>query len=455
MLRSQEREEIIGYIKAIGAKPIEAKSQEQSNFVEEGAGATLLRDVRSFVRRYVVVSEAQASAIALWITHTHLISAFDVTPYLNINSAEKQCGKTRLLEVLKVMVANPWLTGRVSAAVLVRKVDAERPTLLLDESDAAFKGEKEYGEALRGILNTGYLSDGKASLCVGQGAQITFKDFSTFGPKAIAGIGHLPDTVQDRSIPIRLWRAAPGEVVARFRRREVVSEAAPLRKRIEQWSSLILDSLAEARPTLPECLSDRQQDVTEPLLAIADAAGGEWPEESRAALLEIFGAAQADDSVGVRLLGDVRAVLDGDEDSPGKDRIGSAELADALGKIETSAWGEWSKGKPITAAKLARLLSPFGITPTVKRIAGSPNQRGYERSDFEDAWSRYLPRLRPQSVTPSHLNVYGPSGNFSKRHAETDVTVQKREIASTDGPCDVVTFSTVATEAGEPWEGEL
>ena len=140
-----------------------------------------------------------------------------MTPYLAITSAEKQCGKTRLLEVLDLLVSNPWLTGKVSAACLIRKIDSQKPTLLLDESDAAFNGEKEYAEVLRGVLNTGHRRGGHASCCVGQGVNITFKDFHTFCPKAIAGIGKLPDTVADRSIPIRLKRRAPGEPVERFR----------------------------------------------------------------------------------------------------------------------------------------------------------------------------------------------------------------------------------------------
>jgi hypothetical protein len=98
-----------------------------------------------------------------------------------------------------------------------RKIDAERPTLLLDESDAAFKGDREYAEALRGVLNSGHRRGGKTTVCVGQGAEIGFKDFSTYCPKAIAGIGKLPDTVQSRSIPIRLKRRAPGERIERFR----------------------------------------------------------------------------------------------------------------------------------------------------------------------------------------------------------------------------------------------
>jgi Protein of unknown function (DUF3631) len=446
MLRSREREEIVGYLQGIGTKP-------QPEVAENGA--ELLRDLRSFIRRFVFLSEAQATIVALWIFHTWAIDAADATPYLNPNSAEKQSGKTRLLEVSELLVATPWLTGRVSAAVLIRKTDALAPTLLLDESDAAFNGEKEYAEALRGILNTGYLRGGKASMCVGQGAQISYKDFSTFCPKAIAGIGHLPDTVEDRSIPIRLKRAAPGEVVERFRRRDVVKEAAPLRKRIEKWCDSVKNSLAQARPSLPDCLSDRQQDVVEPLLAIADAAGGEWPEESRSALTKIFGATH-DDSIGVRLLADIRMILDGDEDNPRREHMDSTELADALGKIETSPWSEWSKGKPITPAKLARLLSRFGIAPSQKRIAGSLNHRGYERDGFEDSWLRYLPRPGLQTATVLQPNTGAGSSHFSECYTDSAVAAQKREIANTGAACSTVALpKPLQGDAGETWEGEM
>jgi hypothetical protein len=148
-----------------------------------------LDELAGFVRRFVVMSEAQGDAVALWILHTHVFSAAEQTPYLAISSAEKRSGKTRLLEVLELLVARPWLTGRVTAAVLARKVEAERPTLLLDESDAAFKGEKEYAEALRGLLNTGHRRGGKSTVCVGQGAELSYKDFSTYSPKAIGGSG--------------------------------------------------------------------------------------------------------------------------------------------------------------------------------------------------------------------------------------------------------------------------
>ena len=171
--------------------------------------AGMLDDVTRYIRRYVVLSDSQAVACTLWVAHTHAFAAAEATPYLNVTSAVKQCGKTRLLEVLEPIVPAPWLTGRVSAAVLTRKIDGERPTLLLDESDAAFTHRSEYGEALRSILNSGYRRSGRSSLCVGQGAGFAYRDFSTFCSKALAGIGALPDTVTDGRSRSRLSAGRP------------------------------------------------------------------------------------------------------------------------------------------------------------------------------------------------------------------------------------------------------
>ncbi len=251
-------------------------------------GEQLLAELAAFARTYVVLSEAQGVAVALWIVHTHAFDAADATPYLSVTSAEKESGKTRLLETLELLAARPWLTGRVTAAVLARKVDAEKPTLLLDESDASFNGEKEYAETLRGMLNTGHRRGGRSSLCVGQGADITYADLSTFCPKAIAGIGDLPDTVASRSIAIRLKRKALDERVERFRRREAEEVAEPLFRWLASWSEHHVDELASARPELPEAqLSDRACDCWEPLFGIADLAGGDWPQRARAAAVEM------------------------------------------------------------------------------------------------------------------------------------------------------------------------
>ena len=147
----------------------------------EVAGA--LADAERFVRRYIAVADAESCAIALWAFHTHAFDATDITPYLSITSAEMESGKTRLLEVLRHIVARPWFTGRVTAAVLARKIDKETPSLLLDESDAAFNGDKEYAEVLRGVLNSGYERGGVSSICVRRGNEISYADLSTFCPR--------------------------------------------------------------------------------------------------------------------------------------------------------------------------------------------------------------------------------------------------------------------------------
>jgi hypothetical protein len=383
-------------------------------------GAEILESAMKLIRRFVSVTDAQARAGALWVAHTHAFDAADCTPYLAINSAEKQSGKTRLLEVLRLLVSRPWFTGRVTAAVLTRKIDAAHPTLLLDESDAAFAGEKEYAEALRGILNTGYRRLGVASCCVGKGAEMGYKDFSTFCPKAIAGIGKLPDTVADRSIPIRLKRARRGEV-ERFREREAQREASEIAAKLGAWCAVNLEKLRQTQPDIPANLSDRQADCCEPLLAVADLAGGDWPEAARKAIVTLCGEAQAEDqSSGVRLLQDVRGIFAERQ----VDEISSAELSEALAQIETSPWGEWSKGKPISTAKLARLLKPFEVYPD--RIGDRDSRiRGYKVSQFQDAFSCYL---ACESVHPSATREDSGDGKGFRPSTEMPVDTSENAI---------------------------
>jgi hypothetical protein len=146
--------------------------------------AVLLDTVKVFIRRFVVLDDDQATAIALWVAHTHGFDAAFATPYLWISSAEMESGKTLLLEVLRLLAAKPWFTGHTTSAALTRKIDKSAPTLLLDESDAAFNGDREYAETLRGVLNTGYRKGGAVTVCVGQGASLDVRDFSTYSPKA-------------------------------------------------------------------------------------------------------------------------------------------------------------------------------------------------------------------------------------------------------------------------------
>jgi hypothetical protein len=368
--------------------------------------AELLEGLAAYIRRYVVLSDEQALLLALWIVHTHALDAADTTPYINIKSAEKRSGKTRLLEVLSLLVARPWLTGRVTAAVLVRKTSAEQPALLLDESDAAFRADREYAEALRGILNTGFRRGSVASLCVGQGANLTYKDFPVFCPKAIAGIGKLPDTVADRSIPIELRRRRATEKVERFRLRKAAATALPLQRGAAAWAAAHLADLKGREPDLPVELDDRAQDIIEPLLAIADTVGGEWPEKARRAARTLLTGEEREESesLGVRLLHDLRNIFEKEK----AERLSTGTILEKLHEADEAPWGSL-RGEPLDARGLARLLKPYGIRPKQIR-EGEQTHKGYKQEDFEDAWSRYLDEAHADSFhTPS-----------AKRNSETD-----------------------------------
>jgi hypothetical protein len=375
------------------------------------SGAEILDELVGFIRRFVALSNVQVAMVALWVVHTHAIDAADCTPYLHLTSAEKRSGKTRLLEVLTPLVARPWFTGRVSAAVLVRKTANEQPSLLLDESDAAFQGDK-YAEALRGILNAGFKRGGVTSLCVGQGANLSYRDFPVFSPKAIAGIGKLPDTIADRAVPIELRRRRQGEYVERFRQRKVEPDAVPLHSAAAAWVEANLGVLAEAEPELPDQLDDRAQDIVEPLLAIADAAGGEWPKRAREAAVALLTGGQRDaaESLGVRLLRDIHTVFKEKE----AEQLRTTAILSELNHLDDAPWGSL-RGQAMDGRSMARLLKPYGIGPQTLRERES-TYKGYRQGDFEDAWQRYTPD------TPALIGNTVTEGSNPADRAESAVT---------------------------------
>jgi hypothetical protein len=369
--------------------------------------AALLDDVRAFLEQYVVLAASEAIAVALWVAHTHAIAAADCTPYLAITSAEKQSGKSTLLDVLELMVANPWITGGASAGALVRKISSSSPTLLLDEVDAAFGGSQEYTQTVRGILDSGFKRGRAYSMCVGgSGAPWQVRDFDVFGAKALAGLGDLPDTIASRSIPIRMRPKLRSEPVVRLRTAEAKENVAPLRERLTAWAQDALDELHGARPDLPDCLGHRSADVWEPLLAIAELAGSRWRAAAHDAAGELSSEAGREESLGVRLLADIRAVFVGAE-------MASEDLVNRLAALPDSPWGGYSRdwGPVFTTRALARMLKPFAIQSQAIWF-GKQQRKGYYREAFDDAWNRHLPLPeglnKVNKVNASHGRVVDP-----------------------------------------------
>ena len=212
----------------------------------------LLDDVTTLLVQYVVFpSDAAVVAVALWTAHTHAVESFDTTPRLAILSAEKESGKTRLLEVLNHVCASPVFTPNLTTAALLRLIDARQPTVLLDEADAIFNPRAHHYEELRGLLNAGYRRGATVPRVVGEGSKMRVKEFAAFTPVALAGIGKLPDTIISRAVLVRMRRRSPVEAVQPFRERVARRELEPIRERLEGWA---LEAVRICRRRVLKCL---------------------------------------------------------------------------------------------------------------------------------------------------------------------------------------------------------
>jgi hypothetical protein len=366
--------------------------------------AVLLSDVRAFIRRFVVLDDHQADAVTLWVAATHVFETFEVAPYLWVSSPEKRSGKTLLLDILRLLAREPLPTANISDAALFRVIAERKPTLLIDEIDAVL-GKRREREELRGILNAGY-RQGAVVYRMGGANNTQLQPFSVYGPKAFAGIGDsLPDTVADRSIPIRLKRRSD-EQRERYRIRVVEPEGRGLAHRLSEWLEPNADYLAGLWPELPEELDDRAQDVWEPLLAVAEIGG--WSLRARAAAIALMtGEEREDDSLTALLIRDISDVFTAADDEP----MSTAALLEGLHAIAESPWGEWH-GKPLSSHGLSRLLRPYRVK-TMSVYARRETVRGYKVEQFADAFGQLGVRSggSVRSETRSHAGPNAPNAS--------------------------------------------
>jgi putative DNA primase/helicase len=332
----------------------------------------------------VVVELGAAESVALWVLHAHTLDAFAISPPLAITSPEKNCGKTTLLDVIGRLVPRPLATSNTTMAAVFRSIELTCPTLLIDEADTFLHGKDD----LRGVLNSGHRrSSAFVTRVVGDAYEPSA--FSTWAATAIAMIGQLPPTLGDRSVTVRMRRRRPDEAVARLRA-DRCPELDVLGRKAARWAADNIEALRSADPDVPAGLQNRAADNWRPLIAIADAAGGDWSARVRQIAEHAAGAAEATQSDAVLLLADIRALFSETQ----SDRLKSADIAAALAGIEGRPWAERGDNGPLTRHRLAQLLAPFGIRPQTIRF-GTGTAKGYLRAQFEDAFTRYLPPACP------------------------------------------------------------
>ena len=380
--------------------------------------AVVLSALATAIRKHVIFSAEAADVVALWAAHTWVYERFRHTPRLAITSPTKRCGKSTLLAILHIICRRPLKADSISTSGVFRVVEALNPlTLLLDEVDAFAQDNEE----LRGVLNSGFEASGAVIRVVERDGQHEPVQFATFAPLVLAAIGTIPGTLADRAVPIRMERKSSADTVERLRDNGAAAGLALLARKLARGTADCAVAL-NTSPVIPGAMNDREGDISVPLLALADAAGGEWPERARRALLHLFGLRAATDEgaeSGVLLLGDLMAVFAVD----GAARLPSATICTKLAEMDSRPWPEWKNGKPMTAVQLARVLAPFRVYPqNMKMPPDNRVVKGYTKDSFKDAWTRYLPAEPPSPPMPGVLSRYpATSGGFAGFEATNGV----------------------------------
>lgn len=361
----------------------------------EGTGVAILDELRATVGRYVVLpSEEALTAVTLWVAASHIQPALQHAPRLAVVGPTKGCGKSRVLDVLHETVHQPMMTVNTSPAVVFRVIGKNPPTLLVDEADTIFGPKAGEKEDLRGLLNAGHQRNRPAWRISGPEHKPTA--FPTFAMAALAGIGDLPDTIMDRAVVLRMQKRKPGERITPFRSRYSVPELNAHRDRLTAWLTPLRGTAAALVPTMP--VEDRAADTWEPLVIVADLAGGHWPASARAACLAMTRHQAVRDeqtTLKTRLLRDIRRIF---EQGGNKEALRTHDLLAALLTDAESPWPDYGT-KGLNAYHLAALLRDFDIGPANYRFENGRQAKAYARNQFLDAWARYCPE--PSASVPT------------------------------------------------------
>ena len=392
-------------------------------------GGHLLDQLAATYARHIILPKGAADLLAVWTLSTYGFQCFEYSPLLFITAPERECGKSRVRDVAALVVHRPLSADSATPAFLFRAIELHRPTLFLDEFDNA---DLEARRELLAIMNGGYHRNGSVGRVVGEDHEP--RTFSTYCPKLLVSIGNpLPDATRSRTITITMRRKLPGEQVTSLRGANFLDLRCMCRRWIEDHEAV----LREARPTPIDTMSDRQRDVTEPLLAIGDAVGPGWAARIREAVHALSSSASSESANhSTLLLADIREAFGAE------DRIATVDLLAKLNTLTERPWPTFCRGHQLNARRLANLLSPYGIASRTVRMSEGSTPKGFHRDQFLDAFERYLRGISdPTRHNATTIANIGDSTSFESATLFPCGGTENAVSANNDGRCGVVAVS--------------
>jgi hypothetical protein len=360
-------------------------------------GPQLLQEIYNQVQRFVIMENHEYVVFCLHSVLAYSWELFSKLPILRLKSPTKRCGKSTGLDLIERLVLRPLLTVSVSPAGLFRIIETFHPYIMVDEADSFGKENDE----LKSIVNGGF-ERGRPAIRVNK-ETLKPEIFDTFGPKVLASIGPLHETIEDRSIIINMKRKPPGTEV------EELCDCEPdvfvvLRRKLQRWVNDNRDAIQATKLQRPKALLDRAWNKWRPLLTIAHVVGGVWPSECLKAALKMAGESDEERSIAVEVFIRIRALINEQRENDelfkrdGEEFLQGCDVLTHLNNDREAPWADWQKGdtKGITVHKLAKILKPFGIKSVQPQISNA-RVHGYWVKDFKEAFESYLPPEEPEN----------------------------------------------------------
>lgn len=345
------------------------------------------------VRHVFLKNRRMPLLLATWVVATYVADVFKFFGYLWINSAVRRCGKSLLEDVLAELCCRATRRlANVTEAVIFRLADAGH-TLILDEIENLRGEDREKHGAIMAVLNAGFQAGGTVPRVERvKGGGFSVVNYKVFGPKVLAGISRLADTIEDRCFRVQMVPKTPSERVQRFNLRKVGPQLERLRAQIAAWAdarreavAAVYDELPDEMPELSET-DDRFRDIAEPLVAVASYADAEAANGEGRLLPELFaalrelGGARRDAGQPEALLALLK-LIENVVGEGGGGFISSTELLEKVKAEEELAWIRSTRA-------LANFLARFELMP---RRDHRGVKRGYwiTREWLEEIRGRY------------------------------------------------------------------
>ena len=367
--------------------------------------ATLLEDVVRAIRRFVHLrlDRMYAEAYLLWIAGTHVFQWSDMFPRFLATSPEPGCGKSTLMKVGSFMCEDAVRTSSATPASLVRLIDSKKRTkgkIVIFADDA----ENFIKDRHTSLLNNGFdrLGGGVFVCEKDKTGNYTHKEFDVYAPLAMFRIGTTPvDSTRTRCIEIAVPKAKPGDSLERFDPTKAETELTMIKKALSRWATQHGKKLKGYDPVMPQELGNRDADLWRFLIAIADLAGGHWPNTARKTAVSITLNSPAQESTrefkahirdALALAKNQRELIAHNVSwetlmislkSDGNLRVSSSGLCALMAKIS-------AKYNNLNPQELAKRLRQFDISPVPIKI-GDSSFRGYKEEELKDMLERYGP----------------------------------------------------------------